>query len=304
MSAPQALDPDLLRAFVLIAEGRSFTEAAELVGRTQSAVSMQVKRLEEVLGRKVLNRGKGEDVELTPHGEFLLTRARQILSLNDEVVATFRAPALAGTVRLGTPDDYAFGYMPPILKRFADTHPAVQVDVLCAPSNELIGRLKDGELDLTLSSDGHQPRHWPTVELWRGPLVWVTSSRHAPHRMDPLPLALAQVDTNASRNCDWARAATTALDRAGRRWRLAYSSGSQVGTHAPVLAGLAVTVSTLSWLPEGLRPLRADEGLPPLPEFGIVLLKGRRPRQPMTDALAAEIEAGFQAVGLRRGDAA
>lgn len=304
MSVPQALDPDLLRAFVLIAEGRSFTEAAELVGRTQSAVSMQVKRLEEVLGRKVLNRGKGEDVELTPHGEFLLTRARQILSLNDEVVATFRAPALAGTVRLGTPDDYAFGYMPPILKRFADTHPAVQVDVLCAPSNELIGRLKDGELDLTLSSDGHQPRHWPTVELWRGPLVWVTSSRHAPHRMDPLPLALAQVDTNASRNCDWARAATTALDRAGRRWRLAYSSGSQVGTHAPVLAGLAVTVSTLSWLPEGLRPLRADEGLPPLPEFGIVLLKGRRPRQPMTDALAAEIEAGFQAVGLRRGDAA
>ncbi len=293
-----------MRAFVLIAEGRSFTEAAELVGRTQSAVSMQVKRLEEVLGRKVLNRGKGEDVELTPHGEFLLTRARQILSLNDEVVATFRAPALAGTVRLGTPDDYAFGYMPPILKRFADTHPAVQVDVLCAPSNELIGRLKDGELDLTLSSDGHQPRHWPTVELWRGPLVWVTSSRHAPHRMDPLPLALAQVDTNASRNCDWARAATTALDRAGRRWRLAYSSGSQVGTHAPVLAGLAVTVSTLSWLPEGLRPLRADEGLPPLPEFGIVLLKGRRPRQPMTDALAAEIEAGFQAVGLRRGDAA
>ncbi len=132
----------------------------------------------------------------------------------------------------------------------------------------------------------------------------MTSSRHAPHRLDPLPLALAQVDTNASRNCDWARAATTALQRAGRRYRLAYSSGSQVGTHAPVLAGLAVTVSTLSWLPEGLRPLRADEGLPPLPEFGIVLLKGRRPRQPTTDALAAQIEAGFRAVGLRRGEAA
>ncbi len=304
MSMPHALDADLLRAFVLIAEGRSFTEAAEMVGRTQSAVSMQIKRLEEALGQTVLRRGKGGDVELTPHGEFLLARARQILSLNDEVVAMFRAPALAGTVRLGTPDDYAFGYLPPILKRFADTHPAVQVDVLCAPSNELIGRLKDGELDLTLTSEGHQPRHWPTVQLWRGPLVWVTSSRHAPHRIDPLPLALAQVGTNASRNCDWARAAMTALDRAGRRYRLAYSSGSQVGTHAPVLAGLAVTVSTLSWLPDGLRPLRADEGLPPLPEFGILLLKGRRPRQPMTDALAVQIEAGFRAVGLRRGEAA
>jgi len=304
MSMPHALDADLLRAFVLIAEGRSFTEAAEMVGRTQSAVSMQIKRLEEALGQTVLSRGKGGDVELTPHGEFLLARARQILSLNDEVVAMFRAPALAGTVRLGTPADYAFGYLPPILKRFADTHPAVQVDVLCAPSNELIGRLKDGELDLTLTSEGHQPRSWPTVQLWRGPLVWVTSSRHAPHRIDPLPLALAQVGTNASRNCDWARAAMTALDRAGRRYRLAYSSGSQVGTHAPVLAGLAVTVSTLSWLPDGLRPLRADEGLPPLPDFGILLLKGRRPRQPMTDALAAQIEAGFRAIGLRRGEAA
>jgi DNA-binding transcriptional LysR family regulator len=304
MSMPHALDADLLRAFVLIAEGRSFTEAADMVGRTQSAVSMQIKRLEEALGQTVLSRGKGGDVELTPHGEFLLARARQILSLNDEVVAMFRAPALAGTVRLGTPDDYAFGYLPPILKRFADTHPAVQVDVLCAPSNELIGRLKDGELDLTLTSEGHQPRHWPSVQLWRGPLVWVTSSRHAPHRIDPLPLALAQVGTNASRNCDWARAAMTALDRAGRRYRLAYSSGSQVGTHAPVLAGLAVTVSTLSWLPDGLRPLRADEGLPPLPEFGILLLKGRRPRQPMTDALAAQIEARFRAIGLRRGEAA
>ena len=110
---------------------------------------MQIKRLEETLGQKVLNRGKGGDVELTPHGEVLLAHARQMLSLNDEVVALFRAPALAGTVRLGTPDDYAFGYLPPILKRFADTHPAVQVDVMCAPSGELVERLKAGDLDLS-----------------------------------------------------------------------------------------------------------------------------------------------------------
>ena len=304
MSMPHALDANLLRAFVLIAEGRSFTEAAEMVGRSQSAVSTQIKRLEEALGQKVLNRSKGSDVELLPQGEFLLARARQILSLNDEVVAMFHAPALAGTVRLGTPDDYTFGYLPPILKRFADIHPAVQVDVLSAPSNELIERLKEGELDLTLISERHQPRDGAAIELWRGPLVWVTSSRHAPHRLDPLPLALAQIDTSASRDCDWARAATTALDRAGRRYRLAYSSGSQAGAHAPVLAGLAVTVSTLCWLPDGLRPVRDDEGLPPLPEFGILLLKGHCPRQPMTDALAAQIEAGFHLVGLSRAGAA
>ena len=191
MTLPQALDTDLLRAFVLIAEGHSFTQAAARVGRTQSAVSMQVKRLEEQLGQPVLSRSKGGSVELTPHGHYLLTRARQILALNDEVLTTFRTPQIAGTVRLGTPDDYAFAYLPPILKRFAETHPAVQVDVVCSPSGELMRRLKADELDLTLISDGHQPAGWPAVPLWRGPLVWVTSTRFAPHRQDPLPLALA-----------------------------------------------------------------------------------------------------------------
>src|SRR6186997_840568 len=107
MTNPLTIDPDLLRAFVLIAEGRSFTRAAAMVGRTQSAVSMQVKRLEEILGHEVLQRGKGGGVELTPHGQYLLTRARQILSLNDEVLSTFREPTMTGRVRLGTPDDYA-----------------------------------------------------------------------------------------------------------------------------------------------------------------------------------------------------
>ena len=289
MPLPAALDPDLLRSFVLIAEGRSFTDAAALVGRTQSAVSMQVKRLEEVLGQPLLYRGKGGTPELTPHGRYLLEQARQILAMHDEVMATFRAPPLSGTVRLGSPDDYALAYLPAILKRFAETHPAVQVDVRCSPSGELQRGLKAGELDLTLLSDGHQPAEWPVTELWRGPLVWVTSSRFAPHRQDPLPLALA-----AGHGCDWADAAIHALEAAGRRYRIAYTSASQIGTHAPVVAGLAVTVSTLSWVPEGLRPLRADEGLPKLPDYGILMLKARRPRQPLTDALESHIRQGFR----------
>jgi DNA-binding transcriptional LysR family regulator len=289
------MDTDLLRAFVLIAEGHSFTQAAAHVGRTQSAVSMQVKRLEEMLGQPVLHRGKGGAVELTPHGQYLLTRARQILALNDEVLTTFRAPQIAGTVRLGTPDDYAFAYLPPILKRFAETHPAVQVDVVCSPSEELMRRLKADEIDLTLISDGHQPAGWPSVQLWRGPLVWVTSTRFAPHRQDPLPLALADREPFLARgqDCEWAGAAVRALEQAGRRFRIAYTSASQIGTHAPVLAGLAVTVSTLSWLPEGLRPMRSAEGMPRLPEFGILMLKGKHPHQPVTDALAAHIEESF-----------
>jgi DNA-binding transcriptional LysR family regulator len=298
MTPLQAPDPDLLRSFVLIAEGRSFTDAAMLVGRTQSAISMQVKRLEDLLGQPLLNRGKGGTVELTPHGRYLLEHARQILALNDSVMATFRTPLMSGRVRLGSPDDYALAYLPAILKRFAETHPAVQVDVRCSPSGELQRSLKAGELDLTLLSDGHAPADWPTVELWRGPLVWVTSTRYSPHRQDPLPLALA-----SGHGCDWADAAIRALEQTGRRYRVAYTSASQIGSHAPVVAGLAVTVSTLSWLPEGARPVRPDEGLPKLPEFGILMLKAKLPHQPVTDALEAHIRQGFR-VGTARALAA
>jgi DNA-binding transcriptional LysR family regulator len=295
------LDPDLLRAFVLIAEGNSFTQAASLVGRTQSAISMQVRRLEESLGQRVFSRGRGGGIELTPHGRYLLTRARQILTLSDEVLATFRAPRIAGTVRLGCPDDYALAYIPPILRRFAATHPAVQVDVRCSPSGDLMRGIEAGELDLTLISDGHQPAGWPVTDLWRGPLVWVTSIRHSPHQQDPLPLALADPARFAvkGQDCEWASAAMAALDKAGRRYRIAYTSASQLGTHAPVVAGLAITVSTLSWLPHGLRPLGPEEGLPTLPDFGVLMLKARNANQPVTDALAAHIDANFQAGSAR-----
>ena len=284
----QGLDPELLRAFQLIAEGYSFTQAADHLGRTQSAVSMQIKRLEEILGQSVLSRGRGGTIALTPHGRFLLGRARQILTLNDEIMTTFRAPAISGVVRLGTPDDYALSHIPGVLRRFAETHPAVQVDVLCSYSTDLVEKLKANELDLTLVSDGNQPRNWPSVPLWRGPLSWITSTRYAPHRQDPLPLALAHDE------CGWRASAQAALDKAGIRYRIAYLSGTQIGTHAPVLAGLAVTVSALTLLPEGVRAMRPEEGLPKLPEFGIAMLKGRNAAQPVTDALAAHIEERFR----------
>jgi len=289
MSVSVTLDPDLLRAFVLIAEGASFTRAAELVGRTQSAVSMQVKRLEEALGQPVLTRSKGGATELTAHGHFLLSRARQLLALNDEIVAAFREPTVAGIVRLGTPDDYALSFLPPILARFAETHPAVEVEVICASSADLVARMRAGDLDLSLISDGNEPRGWETVPLWRGPLQWITSTRYAPHRRSPLPLALA------GGYCCWRAAALAALERAKVPYRIAYTSATQVGTHAPVVAGLAVTVSALSWLPESLRPLRPEEAPCPLPGFGIRLLPGRCRDHPVAAALAAHIISCFEA---------
>lgn len=289
MTHPAALDPDLLRTFTYIAEDGSFTRAAQRVGRTQSAVSMQMQRLESLLGERLLSRGKGGSVQLTPHGEFLLRRARDLLALNDDIWSSFRVPTVHGTIRLGTPDDYALRYLPGILKRFAESHPSVQVDVLCLPSSDLVEKLREGELDLTLCSDGYQPPGYVAEPLWRGPLTWITSNRHSPHRLDPLPVALARDQ------CSWAAAAVRALDGAGRRYRVAYRSATQLGTHAPVVAGLAVTVSTISWLPDGLRPVRPEEGLPPLPDFGILMMRNPEARQPTTDALASYITETFRA---------
>ncbi len=289
MSLPAGLDPDLLRSFVFIAEEGSFTRAGQRAGRTQSAISMQLQRLEQQLGQTLVARGRGGAVHLTTHGQFLLEKARELLALNDRIWSSFRSPTVAGTVRLGTPDDYALRYLPTILKRFAETYPSVEVDVLCLPSSDLVERLRAGELDLTLCSEGLEPAGASAIALWRAPLSWITSIRHAPHRQDPLPLALAAGD-----HCCWRQSALRALEAAGRRYRIAYRSATQIGTQAPVLAGLAVTVATTSWLPEGLRAVRPEEGLPPLPEFGILLLKGANPAQPVTDALASYIAATFE----------
>lgn len=280
MPHPASLDPDLLRTFSLIAEERSFTRAAQLVGRTQSAVSMQMQRLEAMLGQQLFLRGRGGSVELTRHGEFLLSRAREMLSLNDDIWRTFHQPSVSGQVRLGTPDDYALRFLPRVLMRFAEVHPNVEVEVVCAPSDELSPRLRSGTLDLALLSDGHQIPGLPAERLWNGPLVWVGSARHATHRVDPLPVALA------STTCAWRNSAVQSLENAKRAFRVAYTSATQAGTLAPVLAGLAITVSPATALPDGVRVLGREEGLPALPEFQVLLIKSREARQPVTDALA------------------
>jgi DNA-binding transcriptional LysR family regulator len=291
------LDIDLLRTLALIAEEGSFTRAAERVGRTQSAVSLQMQRLEAVVGHSLLLRGKGGGVELTAQGQYLVERSRELLALNDEILGSLRAPQIHGTVRLGSPDDYSQRYLPRILARFADTHPAVAVEVLCGISCQLVPQLKTGNMDLMFCESGHEPRQWPAVELWRGPLKWITSDQYALHLEDPLPLSLspgncpwrpAWLD-----ECIWRGAALRALERAGRRYSIVSTSATASAQQAAVIAGRAVTVSTIIELAPGLRPVRTDEGLPDLPDSSILLLKAREARQPMTDALAACIAEAF-----------
>jgi DNA-binding transcriptional LysR family regulator len=286
MTLPAGLDPDLLRSFVLVAEGGSATRAAERVGRTQSAISMQMRRLEEVLGQPVLQRGP-RGLAPTLKGAWLLERARTLLALNEEIIATFRAPAVAGQVRLGSPDDYALQWLPGILARFAATHPAVEVDVVCMSSDELVRRLAEDRLDLALVTEGHGAEG---EEVWRGPLRWVGPAGAGLHARDPLPLALAHP------GCNWRRATVETLGRAGRRARVAYNSTTQSGCFAVALAGLALTVSTPARLPAGLVWLGEAEGLPALPDMGILLAEaGEARHDPPAEALAGAIRQGFAA---------
>ncbi|MDB5381642.1 MAG: DNA-binding transcriptional regulator, LysR family [Rhodospirillales bacterium] len=287
LAIPPGLDPDLLRAFVLIAEGGSVTRAAARVGRTQSAVSMQIKRLEEFLGKPLLMRN-GRGLSPTPHGAWLLDRARQVLALNDQIVAGFWEPALVGHVRLGVPDDYALRWLPGILADFAETHPAVEVEVVCFNSDALADRMELGLLDLALLSEGHSAPGWTGQEIWRGPLRWVGSARHAAHRRDPLPLVLARD------GCTWREAALNALAGIGRASRVTYNSATQSGCFALALAGLGVTVSTTAPLPEGLAWLGTGDGLPELGTMGIELLQSRCVAgSAAAVALAAGIVRGF-----------
>ncbi len=279
------LDTDLLRTFVAIADCGSFTRAAELVHRTQSAVSMQVKRLEELLGKAVFHRD-GRSIGLTADGEALLGYARRILKLQEEAVATLTQPDVVGTVRVGTPDDYVMRFLPGILTRFAQAYPRVQVAVHCEPSYSLVRRLDYGELDLALVTC--DPSSEEGEILRREPTVWASSERHFAHEDEPLPLALFQ------EGCFLRAAALKALDEAGRNYRIAYSSPSIMGVHAAVSAGLAVTALARSILPSGVRALNPDEGFPALPPTVIALRRAPGLRSKAIDSLANHFADGLR----------
>lgn len=279
------LDPDLLRTFVAIVDAGGFTQAAKQVHRTQSAVSMQVRRLEETLDRVLFQRD-GRGVQLAPDGEALLGYARRLLKLHDEAVAALTRPDLSGRVRIGTPDDYVDRFLPDILARFARAFPRVQVEVLCETSANLRPLLAEDRLDLAVITAGCGPGGETGEVLRREPVVWATADRHLAHEHEPLPLALFQAGCVFR---DWALAS---LDGIGRPYRIAYTSASFSSILAAVKAGLAVTALCRSVLPAGVRPLGVEEGFPPLPPTAITLQRGR-PGSAVAEGLADYIRQGF-----------
>jgi DNA-binding transcriptional LysR family regulator len=249
------LDLDLLRCFVLVAETRGFTAAGDALGLTQSAVSLRIKRLEEVVRRPLFDRTT-RTVSLTREGETLLGYARRLLALNDEAVRRLAAPPVAGRLRLGVADHFVPRSLAPILARFARTYPEVRLEVEVGRSHELRAKQAAGGLDLVLGKrrDGETAG----TPIWTEQVVWAAPPEWTPPTGRPLPLALLP------EGCLFRERALAALGRAGLPFETVFTCDSLLGLAAAAQAGFALTVLGRSGFPPGLVEA------PGLPELGVV----------------------------------
>jgi DNA-binding transcriptional LysR family regulator len=261
-------DLDAMRTFSLGMELGSFAKAADRLGRSTSAVSAQLKKLEEQAGT-ALARKSGRGLVLTDAGELLLSYARRLLDLNDEASMALGSADTAGAVRLGLQEDFGEHMLTEMLGRFARTHPAVRIEARVGRNADLLARIEKGELDLALAWNAAEgTAHMQGIGTYG--LQWIGPAEPSLLRWqaggDPLPLVA--VDGQ----CWMRKQATEALDRAGIPWRLVFSSPSLGGVWAAVAAGLGVTVRTSFGLAPGVRVLAgAQAGLPPLGSIGLVL---------------------------------
>ncbi|MFK7962862.1 MAG: LysR substrate-binding domain-containing protein [Burkholderiaceae bacterium] len=282
------LDTELLQTLLAIADTGSFAGAAQSVHRTQSAVSMQMKRLEELVGQPLFEK-QGRRAVITVQGENLLLYARRILALQSEAIASFRSPAIQGEVKLGVCDDYVMSFMPAVLAGYAQAHPHVHISLDSQTSDRLIRATTRGALDIALVNVSS-----PEIsceQLRHEPMVWVSSANHLTHEASVVPLAIEN-------SCLWGKWAQQALDKADIRYRLAYSTFNLGGMLAIVEAGLAVSILTRTSVPPHLRILTEQEGFPPLPSTSIGLVTNGKPLSPAALALAQCIRAGLSETAI------
>jgi DNA-binding transcriptional LysR family regulator len=288
------LDMDVLRTLVTAQQLGSFNRAANHIGRSQSAVSQQIRKLEEQVGEPVFHK-EGRHMVLTDAGEVLIAYARRILDLNDEAIAAIRGRAVEGLVRFGLPADFAETWLPTALGRFKRTHPAVRIEAVVDRNRRLLELLDKSELDLVLAL-GSGTRSDASV-LATLPLVWIgaASSSAALVPGEPIPLAVYEAP------CFFRQRALAALDKAGQPWRIAFTSPSLHGLWAAVEAGLGVTLRTAVGLPATLRVL---DGLPAIadPALPVCLHDGGRALASTPASLRAAIIEAL--AGKLPGDAA
>ncbi|HEV2898507.1 MAG TPA: LysR substrate-binding domain-containing protein [Pseudaminobacter sp.] len=287
MAAP--LDLDQLQTFIMIADTGSFTRAAEEVHRTQSAVSMQMRRLEERIGKALFEKD-GRTNKLTEEGERLLSYARRMIHLNRETLAAFDDRRLEGTIRIGTPDDYADRFLPEIMARFSRSNPRVELTVICEPTFNLVEHIKRGHLDLALVT--HDDAKGQSEVVRREPLLWVSSANHATHEQEILPLAFGRP------TCIWRRAACDVLDGMNREYRILFTSWSATVITAAVLSGLAISVLPECALRPGMRVLGEADGFGALPECKIGIMRGHTARADIVEAIARHISESLDNISV------
>ena len=283
ISAP-ALDPDLLRSFLVVAEVGTVTGASEILGRTQSAISVQLRRLETAVGTALFER-QARGVTLTGAGERLLPVARRILDDLQGVRAMFSTP-LEGALRVGIPDDYETSLLQTVLRDFAKRHPRVDISARCALSVDFPDAVRRGELDVALYTAG--PGTASGQVLFEEPLVWAAAQDWQWDGDQPIPLALFD------RACWWRDCAVRTLADAGLGIRTVFESESAWGVKAAIGSGLAVGVLAESTLERGMRVLSVDEGLPPLPKTTLSLLMAKSRPDSVAAAWAEATERAFQ----------
>ncbi len=264
------LDLVLLKSFVAVVETGGFSHAAERIGRSQSAISMQMQRLEESVGKPLLIRTPRAATP-SPAGEVLLNYARRLLRLSDEAWTSVARPQEVGSVSLGVPDDYAAALLPLVLARFAASHPLVTVDLVCEPSSLLCKAIAEGRLDLAIVT--RRPEQALEV-LRRERMVWVASPQHVVWQQDPLPVAVFEPECTARAHV------LSALSDADRPFRATYSSPSLLGLIAVVQAGLAVAGIAECAVPSALRIVGLAEDLPPLPDLEVGVLRNKAANSP------------------------
>lgn len=279
------VDTAVLRTFLALAETGSFSRAGVLVGRSQSAVSEQIRKLEELFGRVLFERTT-RSVRLTADGEQFLAHARALVAQADAMLTRFRAPDIAGEVRFGSPEDFASAYLPDILAVFASAHPAVELHVTCQLTLPLVEEFEAGAQDLIIVKQDPSRRYASTRPLWRERLVWVaapaltadfalaTTGRLLPLVLSPAP-------------CVYRSRATQTLEQAGVAWSGVFTSPSFAGQAAAVRAGLGYAVMPRAMVPVELVVLR---DWPELAEVEIALL-GQARLSAAAAALAGFIEA-------------
>lgn len=261
----ERLDSDLLCTFIAVANAGSVTAGAAQIHRSQSAISLQIKRLEAIIGRAVFER-HGRGVVLTEAGRYLLPVAHEITSRLEGVLRELSQRPVRGTLRLGIPDDHGRAKLVQIIAAFSRAHPQVELDVTCALSTKFPDALKKGRLDMAVYEVEH-----PTPEeeiIYEDPTCWVASDHSDFSASDPLPVALFDSA------CWWRDAAIASLQARGKPYRVIYSSQSVSGVIAAVEAGVAVGLIGRSSLQLGLSIARPAFGFDPTPTSKLVLATG------------------------------